>query len=146
MAKSPENHRNIRSITMEDLSQYFTRGYDHIIVPKAVREVPIMLSKMKREDGSYHSIATLEETLGHLFVPVEVIDERFIMIHYGFSRNGEEALFHEFLQGAGLVNMRGELQAVGEIDFANLNGNEYGIFSDWEIGEVPAVVASNNMV
>jgi hypothetical protein len=124
-----------------EIQDYIYMGHDFIVVPKAVKDVPIVMSKMVKEDGTYHSIATLEETLGTLFQSTHIIDDRFILIHYGFSRNGEEALFHSFMQGAGLVNMRGELESVEAIDFTNLNGNEYGIFSEWEVQSVPNIVA-----
>lgn len=122
-----------------ELEQYFVNGFDFVVIPKAVMDVPIELSKMKREDDSYHTINTLSEVLGTLFVPTAIIDERFVVIHYGFDRNGEEQLFHTFLQSKGLVNMRGELQGVEEIDFGVLNGNEYGIFSALEVQHVPQV-------
>jgi hypothetical protein len=124
-----------------ELAEYFTRGYDKLIVPAVVRNVPIPMAKMLREDGSYHSIATLEETLGSLVSPVMAIDERFIMIHYGFSRNGEEQAFKDMLTGMGMVDMRyqdGQYdKTVDEIDFVNLTGNEFGVFSDWEYGLIP---------
>jgi len=127
------------------IEKYFVNGHDYIIVPKAVREVPIVMSKMLKDDGSYHSIASLEEMLGTLFVPTQKIDDRFILIHYGFGRNGEEQLFHTFMQGAGLVNMRGELDDVNAIDFTKLNGNEYGIFSEWEAQVIPDFGGMNEL-
>lgn len=65
------------------------------------------------------------------------------MIHYGFSRNGEEQAFKDMLTGMGMVDMRykdGQYdKTVDEIDFDSLTGNEFGVFSDWEYGLIPVV-------
>lgn len=99
-------------------------------------------------EGFYHSIATLEKALGSLFVATPIIDERFIMIHYGFDEEenaDERALLKALLTAKGLVNMRLDT-TLTEIDFTSFNGNEFGIFSAREIKSVPSVKSDEDFL
>ena len=120
-------------------------GFDWLIVPKAVLDVPITMTKMMKDDGSYLSVNGLVEQLaseGYVLNVVPVIDDRFILVHYGFTYEedaDERAMLKEFLTGMGLVNMRVGKQ-LGEIDWANLADNAFGIFTAVEIQNVPTLV------
>ena len=126
-----------------ELSKYFINGYDYLIVPKAVEDIPIAMAKMQKEDGSYLSVKGLVEQLaseGYVLNVVPMIDERFIMVHYGFTYEedaDERAMMKSFLTDMGMVNMRSG-KKINEIEWDKLNGNEYGIFTAVEIGEVPS--------
>jgi len=122
------------------IKDYFVNGYSYIIVPESVRNVPIELAKMYQDpidgkDGFYHSIDTLSESLGSLFVPTPILGGKFLLIHYGFDEEedtDERVLFKKFMTDKGLVNMRVGVK-LDSIDFTALHGNEFGVFSAREI-------------
>ena len=124
------------------IRKYFDMGFDWLIVPKAVLDVPITMSKMKKDDGSYLSVNGLVEQLaseGYVLNLANIIDNRFVVVHYGFTCEedaDERAMLKTFLNGMSLVNMRVGKQ-LNEINWNTLTGNEYGIFSAVEIVEVP---------
>ena len=127
---------------MINIQEYFTSGYDYIIVPKLAVDVPITMKLMLVEatedtEEFYHTINTLSTALGSLFTPTPIIDERFIVIHFGFDKDNSEADFREFLELNGMVAMRGVVDSVDSIDFASLADNAYGVFSAREIKYVP---------
>jgi len=119
------------------IKDYLVNGYSYIVVPTLVRDVPIELAKMAIDgtNGEYYSISTLEKDLGSLFVPTPVLDDQFLLIHYGFDEEetaDERAVFKKFMTDKGLVNMRIDTK-LEDIEFNNLKGNEFGIFSAREI-------------
>lgn len=126
------------------IRKYFDMGHDWLVVPKAVENIPIAMVKMQKDDGSYLSVNGLVEQLaseGYVLNIVPVIDERFILVHYGFTYEedaDERAMLKEFLIGMGLVNMRAG-KKLNEIDWANMNGNEFGIFSEVEVSDIPQI-------
>jgi len=130
-------------MSLDKLRQELKDAYDYIVVPTATLDIPVELSKMQKEDGSYYSINELSEVLGKDFTPTAVIDNRFSKFRWAIPRNGEEALIVTYLLSKGLVNMRDngiedELDyTVDEIDFSNLQGNEFGVFSMHEIKQLP---------
>ena len=127
-----------------EISKYFTHGHDWLVVPKVVQDIPIAMSKMRKEDGTYLSINGIVEQLaseGYVLGITEVIDERFIIMHYGFTYEedaDERVMMKEFLIGMGLVNMRAG-KKLDEIEWDKLNGNEFGIFTEVEVVSVPSI-------
>jgi len=127
-----------------NIRKYFENGYDYLVVPKVVENIPIAMAKMQKDDGSYLSVNGLVEQLaseGYVLNIVPVIDERFILVHYGFTYEedaDERAMLKEFLIGMGLVNIRAG-KKLGEIGWANMNGNEFGIFTAVEVQEIKRV-------
>lgn len=129
-----------------NIQTILSNSYDYIVAPKAMMDTPIELSKLAKFNENndiigYFSINELVQTLGSLFVPIDIIDERFIGFRWSFDRNREEQVTIDYLKTVGLVNMReqvGELdKKVDEIDFTTLNGNEFGIFSLLEFKQIP---------
>lgn len=129
-----------------NIQTILSNSYDYVVIPKSVLEVPVELSKLAKLDENgvvtgHYSIGELSRTLGSLFVPIDIIDERFTAFRWSFDRNREEALVIDYLKALGLVNMRekvGELdKTVGELDYNTLNGNEFGIFSIIEFKQIP---------
>jgi len=118
-------------------------AYDYIVVPTAMLDTPVELAKLQKDDESYYSINELTQVLGDQFVVTAAIDDRFSKFRWMIPRNGEEALIVQYLKSKGLVDMRdngiddGLNYRVDEIDFSSLNGNEFGIFSMYEIKQVP---------
>lgn len=39
-----------------NIRKYFDSGYDYLVVPKAVENIPIAMAKMQKDDGSYLSV------------------------------------------------------------------------------------------
>lgn len=75
-----------------------------------------------------------------------VIDERFILVHYGFTYEedaDERAMLKEFLAGMGLVNMRLG-KKLDEIEWDKLADNAFGIFTAVEVVAVPPM-SSNEL-
>jgi len=118
-------------------------AYTYVVVPKIVLNIPIELKKLLKEDGSYYTLNELEKDLGSLFVLTDVIDDRFVKFRWSIPLNGEESLIIGYLKSKGLVDMRDNGIAdslnytVEEIDFNNLNGNEFGMFNMYEIKQLP---------
>jgi len=134
-------------MSLEQIANGLPKAYDYLVVPKLMLDTEVKLPKMLKEDGvTYYTINELSEALGKLFIPTDSIDTRFVKFRWSIPRNGEEALIATYLSSEGLVNMRDNGIAdelnykVEEIDFTALNGNEFGIFSNEEIREVPVVV------
>jgi len=129
-------------MSLDKLRQELKDAYDYIVVPTGTLDVPVELSKMNKGDGSYYSINELSKVLGKDFTPTAVIDDRFSKFRWAIPRNGEEALIVTYLLSKGLVNMRDngiedELDyTVNEIDFPSLQGNEFGVFSMYEIKQL----------
>lgn len=125
-----------------EIRKYFENGYDYIVLPKGVLDAPIAMSKMMKEDGSYLSVNGLVEQLeseGYLLNIVNVIDERFVLVHYGFTYEedaDERAMLKEFLTGMGMINMRLG-KKLDAIEWEALNGNEFGVFTAVEVGMLP---------
>ena len=139
-------------MSIEQISKGLTRAYDYLVVPKLMLDTEVKLSKMLKEDGvTYYTINELSQTLGALFTPVDMIDDRFVAFRWSIPRNGEEALIVTYLLSEGLVDMRDNGIAdslnytVEEIDFTALNGNEFGVFSNEEISEVPKPVVADEL-
>jgi hypothetical protein len=130
-------------MSLDTIKKGLQDAYTYLVVPKAVLSVPIQMQKMQKDDGTYYSIEELSDELGNLFVPVDVIDDRFVKFRWSIPMNGEERLIIDYMKVQGLVNMRDngiddELDyTVDEIDFSSLNGNEFGIFSMEEIKQIP---------
>jgi len=129
--------------TLTQLKEELKDAYDYFIVPKAVLDAPVELSKMQKEDGSYYTINELSDLLGKDFTPTTTIDNRFMKFRWAIPRNGEEALIVTYLLSKGLVNMRDNGiddaldYTVDEIDFTALQGNEFSVFGMHEIKKVP---------
>lgn len=124
---------------MEEIVKYFRHGYEWLVFPVGMRNAPIEMSKFLKTDGTYYSIAEIEAS-GNGISAVNRIDDRFLLINFGFS-NGEvdeRSMFKLFAESKGLVNMR----KLGEPDYTKLNGNEFGLYSDLEIQNVPVVVSN----
>jgi len=130
-------------MSLDKLRQELKDAYDYIVVPTSTLDVPVELPKMKKDEESYYSINELSKVLGKDFTPTAVIDDRFSKFRWAIPRNGEEALIVTYLLSKGLVNMRDngiedELDyTVDEIDFPSLQGNEFGVFSMYEIKQLP---------
>ena len=147
---------------MANLAERLQRGYTYIIYPCKVPtgvegetldmgDIPVELEKMAKvdEDGNiigYYSINELSRELGKAFVPVQILDDRFKLIHWAFDE-GEDAdgmtdkkATIELLESKGLVNMRAGIKEVKDIDFTSLQGNEFGIFGSYEVTEVPKII------
>jgi hypothetical protein len=130
-------------MSLDTIKKGLQDAYTYLVVPKAVLSVPIQMQKMQKDDGTYYSIEELSDELGNLFVPTDVIDDRFVKFRWSIPMNGEEQLIIDYMKVQGLVNMRDneiddELDyTVDEIDFLSLNGNEFGIFSMEEIKQIP---------
>ena len=124
------------------IRKYFENGYDYLLVPKVVENIPIAMAKMMKDDGSYLSVNGLVEQLaseGYVLNVVPVIDERFILVHYGFTYEedaDERAMLKEFLTGIGLVNMRLG-KKLDEIEWDKLTDSAFGIFTAVEVVAVP---------
>ena len=144
---------------MANLAERLQRGYTYIIYPCKVPvdakgntidmgDIPVELEKMAKydEDGNivgYYSINELSAELGKAFTPVQILDDRFKLIHWAFDE-GEDTdgttdrgATIELLESKGLVNMRAGIKEVKDIDFTSLQGNEFGIFGSYEVIEVP---------
>jgi len=130
-------------MSLDILRDELKDAYDYIIVPTSALDVPVELSKMQKEDGSYYTINELSDLLGKDFTPTTTIDNRFMKFRWAIPRNGEEALIVTYLLSKGLVNMRDNGiddaldYTVDEIDFTALQGNEFGVFGMHEIKKVP---------
>ena len=128
-----------------NLKDMLKNSYTFIVVPKAVLDTPIEMKKMLKEDGSYYTLHELEKELDSLFELTDAVDERFVKFRWSIPLNGEEALIIGYLKSKGLVDMRDNgvsdslNYTVDEIDFTNLNGNEFGIFNAYEIKQLPEI-------
>ncbi len=147
---------------MSNLAERLQRGYTYIIYPCKVPvdakgntidmgDIPIELEKTTKydEDGNitgYYSINELSAELGKAFVPVQILDDRFKLIHWAFDEgvNAEgftdKSATIDLLKSKGLVDMREGIQYPKDIDYTSLVGNEFGIFGSYEILEVPKTI------
>lgn len=132
------------------VTEILEEGYDRIIVPIAVEDTQIQMERLKlvdeedndllNEDGSqmYASINVLHQIKGKQFYGVPIIDERFISVRWSFDEDDKEKPdFKQFLIDMTLVDMRTKGQKIEDIDFTNLNGNEFLLCSKRESKKVP---------
>lgn len=135
---------------IEDIKNELKNAYDYIVVPASVINVEVELPKMEKEDGGYYSLQELSDELGDFFSYSEFVDDRFVKFRWAIPRNGEEELIIGYLKEQGLVDMRDNgidddlNYRVDEIDFTALNGDEFGIFSLFEIKEISKIVGETS--
>jgi len=145
-----------------ELVKRMVNGYDYIIYPAFMGNIPIELEKMSKYDivGNqigYYSLNELTLILEDLFVPVVwLIDDtrvdangnmlEFNLIHWSFDKGknsegitDEQAIIN-LLVSKGLKDMRENTTLASDIDFTNLTGMEFGIFGSVEILGVPEYV------
>ena len=136
-------------ITLNEHRARLQRGYEYVIVPTEVLDIPLPIYEMLKSEtpNKYYTINELALALGSSFVPVPYIKEGFHLVHWVFDKgfltgeDNKERKFLKMIAGAGYVDMRDNLETVEEIDFESLTGNEFGIFSSYEITKVPKMLA-----
>ena len=123
-------------------------AYTYIVVPTVMMDTPVETDKMalvdeNNNDVGYGTLNELSDTLGSLFSPVNIIDERFTLFRWLIAMDEvSESRMVEFLLGNDLVRMRQPDQAVAEIDYSSLNGNEFMICDAFAIKDVPKIKIS----
>jgi hypothetical protein len=136
-------------INLEKIRDRLKRGYDYIIYPSAMGDIPITLKKMEKCDQNgkvigHYTINELSKLLGDDFNPEPYIMNGLMMIHWSFDETVDPVTLkyerdstRDLLLSKGLVDMRAGASVVKDIDFQSLNGNEFGIFGSYEILDVP---------
>ena len=124
-------------------------AYEYVLYPKTARVVPIEMDIMKlvevdenevETDTGYASIQVLHDIFGNQYKPVSRIDDRFELVRYCFPNTGKARTdLINFMKSQGLVDMRANNEEIEDMSFDGLNGNEFGIFSAYEVGFVPSV-------
>lgn len=126
----------------------WTSAYSYVIVPKAIEEQEVQLSKFAiydDEDNSkvvgYDSIKSLSEVTKE-FTPFAIIDERFIACRFPLTANEAKAM-PKFLTSLGLVDISDDGTEFGiateDIDFTDVPDNGFLIAMVNEMKDVPRV-------
>lgn len=124
----------------------WSSAYGYIIVPKAIEEQEIQLSKLAIYDDEdeakivgYDSIKSLAEYTDK-FNPFQVIDERFIACRFPL-RAKEIAGMEAYLKSQGLVDIVDDGTdfgiAVEDIDFTNVSDNGFMVAMVHEMKDIP---------
>jgi len=142
---------------LDAIRKRLRRGFHLIIYPTKVPidtegnvvdmgDVPVELHKMAKHDEldrvvGYYGINELNRLLGKDFIPMNIFDDRFKVIHWGFDE-GEDAYgitdkeaTSNLLKSKGLIDMREDLKEAYDIDFSGLPPNAFGIFGTYEFEE-----------
>jgi len=128
---------------LKQIKEELEFSYSYIVVPKAMLDAPVPHSKMtlineNGEDDGYGSINELSQSIGTKFKPVPRIDERFSLFRWLIRTDLEaESMVTALFENSGLVNMKVSGQESKDIDYPNLQGNEFGIFDAFSIRDVP---------
>lgn len=120
--------------------KYMHHGFEFLVFPAGLKDVPLPMSKFQKEDGSYYSVSMLEAEYPTIKA-VNIIDDRFLVLNFGFANEediDERALIKQYLEANGMVNMR-KGATLETINWAVLQGNEFGLFADWEMASIPSV-------
>jgi hypothetical protein len=141
---------------LSTLRERIKNGYDYIVYPNAMGDMPITLKKMEKIDATgkvigHYSINELSTLFGDDFTPVQYINTKFMLIHWSFdeiidvtSGVSERQLTKDLLKSKGLVDMRVGYPDAKSIDYGSLKGNEFGFFGAYEMRYVPKYVVQNN--
>lgn len=119
---------------------YLTHGYDFLVFPSTIYGLQFPMEKFKKDNGIFYSVKTIEDDYQYIRA-VHIIDSRFMVLNICFSNDeldDERNTMKDFLVSQGLVNMRVGVR-LEDIDYSLLNGNEFGIFSAFEIETVPQI-------
>ena len=154
--------------TLSDLGKRLKRGYEYIIYPEMMGDMPVALEKMAKRDENgtvigYYSINELSTALGKDFQPIEYLKDenrtdsngsklRLMLIHWSFDKGKnadgvtDEQATIDLLLSKGLLNMREGVHFAKDINFTSLSGYEFGIFGSSEIADVPKVVPTVEVI
>ena len=136
-------------MTIQTIANELRDAYSYIVAPKAMLNTPVEMPDMQKEDeegaliNEYFSIQEVADALGNQFKLVEKIDDRFVTFRWHLDHDDTELDLIDVLKGAGLVDIRateaGRKLKAKDIDYASLNGNEFGVFTVRTIRDVPNV-------
>jgi hypothetical protein len=91
-----------------------------IILPKVATNIPLEIPSFKNSENNYNSINEFSDHMGHLLVLINVIDERFVLMHYNLEN--EESLLIACLEKNGYKNIT---EVKDTTDYSNLSGDEF---------------------
>lgn len=117
----------------DEAKRKLVEGATIIVVPKAVREVPLEMSDLANGEEGYHSINTIEELNAEIgyWTPVDIKINGFdyTWFRYALDDDGiERVKVREDLIAKGLVDIRYG-KKLRDIDFTKFAGNEYLVMS-----------------
>jgi len=127
-------------MSLQTIQEVLRDAYDYFIVPKAMLDTPVQLSEMIKQDkngndiaGEYYTLNEVQNALGNQFTFLPIINPDFVGFRWMIDWDRTESTIIQYLEDNGLVDMRASStefkKKAQEIDFVNLVGNEYGIFS-----------------
>jgi len=133
---------------MNELAERLKEGYERIIYPTAMGNMPVELEKMAKHDGEgnligSYSINELSQELGKLLVPIPFNKSGTLMsIRWSFDKRitaegiTDEQATRALFKRNSLVDMLDGKEAK-DIVIGDLVGNEFGILGSFEFKQIP---------
>lgn len=126
-----------------EIKNVLLNSYDYVLCHKdALQEqLPFEIFLKEDDSGEYYSINEISSMMPTTLQPVIYFKPDFRLVRWSFVRDEgkEEQGFIASLESLGYVNMKPT--SVDEIDWANVPDNAVGIFSAYELLQVPKALS-----